>query len=138
MKGDGAQLMVMAAVMMAIGMTAVALATYSSMSSVGASVQTGTDDSETAFRDLEKTYRQAVLRAYGTDRDSPGPPLDSLRGNLTRWGERHGYSVVMLPRNASKGFIDIDGDGSLDTFNGSIETSDGTTQFSDDVKVELP
>lgn len=141
MRGDeSAQLMVVAAVIVAVGMMALALVTYSSMGSEGEAVHSGVNDASLTFSDLKKTYEQAVLRAYDDDRDNPGDGLSVFRRNISRWAERHGYSVVLLPRNVSENYGETGGyllDSGGDVFNGSIIVTDGTTRFRDDVNVDL-
>lgn len=130
MRDRDAQMMVMAAVLIAMAMAALAFVNYSSMVASEGPVHAGTDDSVQVYESLKRAYTQAVRQAYLEGSNNPGPRLENHRKNITRWGERHGYSVVLLPDSGSKGY-------DADSFNGSIVVTDGTTTFRSEVNVDL-
>lgn len=131
-RSDSAQLMVMAAVMIAMGMAALAFISYSATTAGETPAAAVMDDSSRMFDNLKQAYGQAAKRAYDRDPDNPGPYLETYGENLTRYAERHGYSVVLTPRNESDGY-DLSGD----TFTGNITATDGSSTYTDELTVDL-
>jgi len=129
---DGGQMLIIAAILIAMGMAALAFATYSSISAESVSLQQGTEDAGATFINVEETYEQAVRLAWEQDKDNPGPELEVIRQNMTRWFERQGYTVTLLPKNASSGY-----DTTNSVFNGSLVMTDGTTTFRDELNLDL-
>lgn len=131
-RDESAQLMVLAAVMIAMGMAALAFVNYSALSSDEYAMSSELDDSSLMFENLKVTYGQAVDKAYQVDASNPGNELEQYATNMTRWADKHGFTIILLPENKSTGY-----DLTNETFEGGIVVTDGTTTFRDDVSVDL-
>ncbi len=131
-RDDSGQLMIVAAVVIAVGMAALAFVNYSAMSSDEYAMSSELDDSSLMFENLKVTYGQAANTAYqwNSTKQGAGGELMIYAENLTRWAHRYGYTVILLPENKSDGYVN-------ETFRGRIFVTDGTTTFQDEVHIDL-